>query len=262
MKIDWWKDLLSEKTWKPSSREPLSNSINLTKEQIDNIVFYKRIIENENDIEIKEWSEIPEKVIKHIIWYNYDVLSPNTTYCIDDRTKEKQEKWVSIPWWTDWLLASAYHYINELWLSDKISSEDIYKALLDTIWWPDNYYTHSDTHNINKKWWIWCWHCNVAFNEKEHSLSIPIDYKDFMKSLRIINKDQSKLDILEWGHKPEWVFLIDNSDSPEKLSITQKWIYVNEKVVENLDHNLSDSDFINWICLLRKGKKNFKILVK
>ncbi len=223
MEVDWWWKIDSLKAYKPFSREPLAPNVELTKKQIDKIVFYKRIIENKNDIEIKEWSEIPDKVLNHIISYNYDVLSPNTTYCIDDRTEEKQEKGVSIPWGSDWLLASAYHYINKLWLSWEISSEDIYEALIVTIWWLDNYYTHSDTHNINNKWQIGCWHCNVAFNKKSHSLSIPEKYEDFMKFLRRINKAQKKLDILDWEHNPEWVILIDNTWSPEKLSIIQKW---------------------------------------
>ncbi len=222
------KDLLGNidnkiNSWKPFSRESLSNSIPLTKQQIEKIVFYERIIKNKLDLDIKKWSNIPEKVLKHIVWYNYNVLSPNVTYCIDDRTTEKQEKWVSIPWWADGLLAAAYEYLTELWLSESVTAEDVYKALLDTIWWLDNYYTHSDTHNINNKWWIWCGHCKVAFTEDWHFLSISKVYEDFMLSLRKINKAQNKLDILRWDHSPDWVLLIDNTDSPDKLSIIQKW---------------------------------------
>jgi hypothetical protein len=145
------------------------------------------------------------------------------TYCIDDRTTEQITKWVSIPWWTDWLLAAAYEYLTELWLSEEITPEDVYKSLLVTIWGLDNYYTHSDTHNINNKWWIWCWHCKVAFEKEWHVLNISKIYEDFMLSLRRINKAQDKLELLEWDHNPDWVLLIDNENSPDKLSIIQKW---------------------------------------
>jgi len=211
-------------TFKPFSREPLSKPITITKNEINKIIFYKRLIEKKEDIEVKKWSIIPEKVFKHIIWYNYDVLSPDITYCIDDRTTEQQSKWVSIPWWADWLLASAYEYLTELGLTNSVTSEDVYKALLNTIWGLDNYYTHSDTHNINNKWGIWCWHCKVAFEKEWHSLNIAKIYEDFMLALRKINKAQDKLDILSWEHKPDWVLLIDNTNSPDKLSIIQKWI--------------------------------------
>jgi len=209
--------------FKPISREPLAKNITLTKNQINSLIFYKRLIESKNDLEIKEWSKIPEKVLKHIIWYNYNVLAPNMTYCIDDRTTEQITKWVSIPWWTDWLLAAAYEYLTELWLSEEITPEDVYKSLLVTIWGLDNYYTHSDTHNINNKWWIWCWHCKVAFEKEWHVLNISKIYEDFMLSLRRINKAQDKLELLEWDHNPDWVLLIDNENSPDKLSIIQKW---------------------------------------
>jgi len=299
MEVEWWWSIDSLKAYKPFSREPLASNVELTKKQINSLIFYKRVIENKNDIEIKEWSKIPDKVLNHIVSYNYDVLSPNTTYCIDDRTKEKQEKWVSISWWTDGLLASAYHYINELWLSWEISAEDIYEALINTIWWLDNYYTHSDTHNINNKWQIWCGHCNVAFNNEWHSIKIPEKYKEFMKSLRRKNKEQKKLDILEGDHNPEGVILIDNSLSPKKLSIIQKWnnlqyfvynrnaeknilsrfveelnklegidIKLNEKELDNISFEayLSTLEHLNWWNLphytIKYNSENWKYRIK
>ncbi len=237
-----------------SPRNLLSKSVDITKKYIENIIFYKRILENKNQLEIKKWSHIPENVIKHIIEYNYDVLNPNLTYCIDDRTEEKQKKWVSIPWWTDWLLAAWFHYITELWLDKDISCKQIYSSLLDTIWWTDNYYTHSDTHNIKNKWGIWCWHCNVAFNNWWHILDLADKYKQFMLDLRNQNKKNTNLDILKWEHSPEWVILIDNEYSPEKLSIIQKgtnsqfFVYnrnAEKNILKRFIKNLNNNENIN-----------------
>jgi hypothetical protein len=40
--------------FKPISREPLAKNITLTKNQINSLIFYKRLIESKNDLEIKE----------------------------------------------------------------------------------------------------------------------------------------------------------------------------------------------------------------
>jgi len=91
--------------YKPLSREsslsPISNlAVDLTEKQIETIIFYKRLITSKDDIELKT-NNIPNKVIDHIISYNYDVpeskKNKNTAYCIDDRTTEKPIKGIYTP---------------------------------------------------------------------------------------------------------------------------------------------------------------------
>jgi len=213
--IEWYKPLSRE-----SSLSPISKlAVELTEAQIDTIVFYKRLITSKDDIILKN-DNISDKVINHIVNYNYDVLNPNLAYCIDDRTTEKQIKGVFTPGWTDWILAAAFHLLKKKNIN--LDPEEIYDILIDTIWeW--NYYTHSDVHNINKKWRIWCWHCNQTFNNGDHSLHLREKDTDFMIEYRKKAKNEDNIDILEWDHNADWVILIDNIDSPDKLSITPKW---------------------------------------
>ena len=213
--IEWYKPLSRE-----SSLSPISKlAVELTEEQIDTIVFYKRLIISKDDIILKN-DNIPDEVINHIINYNYDVLNPNLAYCIDDRTTEKQIKWVFIPWWTDWILAAAFHLLKKKNIN--LEPQVIYDILIDTIWeW--NYYSHSDTHNINIEWRIWCWHCNHTFNNGDHSLHLRQEDIDFMIYSRKKAKNEDNIDILEWDHNAQWVIFIDNIDSLDKLSIIPKW---------------------------------------
>jgi tyrosyl-tRNA synthetase len=51
------------------------------------------------------------------------------------------------------------------------------------------------------------------------------------------------------------------SSNGEAKKLMQQWsLYINEIKVEDPQIVLWDSDFLNWILLLRKGKKSFKVV--
>jgi tyrosyl-tRNA synthetase len=53
------------------------------------------------------------------------------------------------------------------------------------------------------------------------------------------------------------------SKSEGRKLIQQWWIFLNEKKLENPNYITTENDFINWkILLLRKGKKNYKLVLK
>ncbi len=52
------------------------------------------------------------------------------------------------------------------------------------------------------------------------------------------------------------------SKSEARKLIKQWWIYLNEKLINDINYQITDKDFIKNIALLRKWKKSYKLLIK
>lgn len=56
---------------------------------------------------------------------------------------------------------------------------------------------------------------------------------------------------------------LESSKGNAKKAVESGAIYLNEEKIEKIDHDITEKDLINGkAALLRKGKKNFKLLTK
>lgn len=94
------------------------------------------------------------------------------------------------------------------------------------------------------------------------------DKKEIIKSM-----DEEEIKALKneiWGIDWKWNIKITEalsqswltaSNSEAKKMIKSGAVYLNEEKVEDIEKEITDDDLINWkIALLRKGKKNYKII--
>jgi tyrosyl-tRNA synthetase len=51
------------------------------------------------------------------------------------------------------------------------------------------------------------------------------------------------------------------SNGEAKKLIQSGWVFCNEIKIEDINYTLTENDFTNWICLIRKGKKNYKVVM-
>ena len=73
--------------------------------------------------------------------------------------------------------------------------------------------------------------------------------------IRLDNEEMSIIDALvESG--------LEASRGDAKKSITAGAIYLNEEKVEDIGGIVNGNSGVNWCMILRKGKKNFRVLVK
>lgn len=72
---------------------------------------------------------------------------------------------------------------------------------------------------------------------------IEVSTKDWLKALDLFTQS--------------W---LTASNGDAKKMLPQWSLYINETAISDPQHIISDSDFINWILLLRKGKKQFKLV--
>lgn len=72
------------------------------------------------------------------------------------------------------------------------------------------------------------------------------------------SEDLSHLKMLELLTK-SW---LTSSNGEAKKLIQAGWIFLNEKKVEDINYEVNEKDFVNGMVLLKKGKKNYKIVMK
>ena len=216
---EWWEKQLPE-TWIISSREE-------TKADIEKINI-ERPISWDN---IEKWKWVNHETIAHILTNNYTIQNTKLAKCVDDRTPDDGSYWIYAAWGIQWIIKNILSVLNRSYTEH--DTKEIISIIKNYIW-EENYYTHSDDHNIDEEWKCGCGDMNLALNEKHFCELNPENKKTFNEE-RAEAKKSWKMEILEWDHNAKWVILIDIED----ISIIPKWtdwwyfIY-NQKATQNL----------------------------
>jgi tyrosyl-tRNA synthetase len=117
----------------------------------------------------------------------------------------------------------------------------------------------------------------IIHSSKEADLAVKISNFMFwnpdarIETLLKLNKDD--LETFKksmWGFKYSWENLfeiivksgLEKSNSNARNSIKSWAIYINEKKVEDFNLDVEKEFLDNWSLLLRKGKKNFRVINK
>jgi len=183
---------------------------------------------NADNIEVWEW--VPDEVLLHILLKNYKVQDPYYIRCVDDRTPENLKYWIYWAGWSQGFLKNFFSVLNNYNKSYK--EEEIRKLFVEMIWWEENYYCHSDEHNINKKWACGCDTMSLALN-KEHVPNLTDSNKRFFAKERKEKTDQ--MEVLQWNHNAKWIILIDDEEISIVPKRNEEWFFIyNQKILENL----------------------------
>jgi tyrosyl-tRNA synthetase len=108
-------------------------------------------------------------------------------------------------------------------------------------------------------------------DQAEKISKVMFSNEDKLEIIKSLNNEDKKALLKEvWGVElwnGKILELLTNSglttsNSEAKKLIQASWIFLNEQKLEDINYIVNKSNFVNWICLLRKGKKNYKIIIK
>ena len=219
------------------------------------------------------WTEI---IRKKYDWESYVITWP----LITDSTGKKFGK-------SEW---------NAIWLDkNKTSPYEIYQYFMNTADTDVERYlkmlTLIETEEIDKivanhlnKPEKREWQKNLAYKvveiihwKNEADLAVKISEfifwnpKERIETLESLNSEELEtFKNAMWGFRYNWENLfetivksgLEKSNSNARNSIKSWAIYINEKKVEDFNLDVEKEFLKNWSLLLRKGKKNFRILIK
>jgi len=111
-----------------------------------------------------------------------------------------------------------------------------------------------------------------ASNQAEMISDMLFWNKDKLETLKTLEKDDLEALAKETGSTSftPWLIILDalinswlaSSRWDGRKLIEWGWIYLNETKVTDWFTEITDADFINWAIILRKWKKNFKLVLK
>ena len=217
---EWWEEQL-DKIWIISNSED-------TKSNIEKINIVRPI--SWDNIEKGEW--VSAETITHILINNYKVQNPYLAKCVDDRTPDDGRYWIYAAWWTQWIIKNILSVLNRSYTEH--NTKEIISIIKNHIW-EENYYTHSDDHNIDEEWKCGCGDMNLALNNEEHVCELNPENKKTFNEERAEAKKNWKMEILEWPHNAKWVILIDIEDVSIIPRLNDWWYFIyNQKATQIL----------------------------